>query len=334
MGLVGLAFASGWAFSVSVPFEDGQLSFAADSAGGTPAIFTYVSFVIGIGLILVGVTLEVSRHFSERKESARRKVIAIEIRGLRDQPGSPLLDDLPKRVIGKRVPVTLDLRQRVQDGVVVDPDAAIAKLQSLPVQIGNQTSGLDRIDLTYVLGGLAPVPFSFLAGTLIDDEGPLEIFDWDRHNRCWRSLDGIDDGERFHIEGIDEIKRNTEAVALAVSVSYRVDDAAALERTGLSDIVRMTLEGGNPDSHWSIEKQKELGKQFLNTVIAIGNLGVKRIHLFLAAQSSVVFRFGTLYDKRNLPIIQVYQYEKDQEPEYPWSVQMPVAGNEEAKTVR
>lgn len=334
MGLVGLSFASGWVFSVSVPFEDGQLSFAADSAGGTPAIFTYVSFVIGIILILIGVTLEISRHVSERKEGARRKVIAIEIRGLRDQPGKPLVNNLPKGMVGKRVSVTVDLRQRVQDGVVVDPDAAVAKLQSLPVQIENQTNGLDRNDLTYVLGGLAPVPFSFLAGTLIDDEGPLEILDWDRHNRCWRSLDGTDDGGRFLIEGIERIAPNTEEVVLVVSVSYRVDDAAALGKTGLSAIVRMTLEDGNPDSHWSIEKQKELGKQFLNTVIEIGNLGVKRIHLFLAAQSSVVFRFGTLYDKRNLPVVQLYQYEKDQEPEYPWSVQMPVAGNEEAKIVR
>ena len=61
-------------------------------------------------------------------------------------------------------------------------------------------------------------------------------------------------------------------------------------------------------------------------------LGVERIHLFLAAPSSVALRFGRLYDKRNLPPLNVYQYkrqEADQNP-YIWSISMPVAGLAEA----
>ncbi|MGA7329036.1 MAG: SAVED domain-containing protein [Rhodomicrobium sp.] len=86
------------------------------------------------------------------------------------------------------------------------------------------------------------------------------------------------------------------------------------------------MEEGSPDCHWSDEWQRGLGAQFLNAAIALGNLGVKRMHVFLAAQNSVVFRFGRLYDKRNLPEIIVYQYERGSTPAYPWGVLMPVGG--------
>lgn len=41
---------------------------------------------------------------------------------------------------------------------------------------------------------------------------------------------------------------------------------------------------------------------------------------------SVVFRFSQLYDKRNLPSMIVYQYERAGSPSYPWGVVMPVSG--------
>ena len=89
-------------------------------------------------------------------------------------------------------------------------------------------------------------------------------------------------------------------------------------------VVELNLEGGAPDCHWSEDKQHALGRQFLNAAVDLGNHGVKRIHLFLAAQNSVAFRFGRLYDKRNLPAIVVYQFQKDSAPPYPWGVLMPV----------
>jgi hypothetical protein len=32
---------------------------------------------------------------------------------------------------------------------------------------------------------------------------------------------------------------------------------------------------------------------------------------------------GTIYDRRNLPEIIIYQYEKSQSPSYPWGVKIP-----------
>ena len=69
-----------------------------------------------------------------------------------------------------------------------------------------------------------------------------------------------------------------------------------------------------------------LAQQFLEVVKKVRARGVRRIHLVMAAPNSVVFTFGRRYDKRNLPEIVVYQYERGQSPAYPWGVLMPVGG--------
>jgi len=184
-----------------------------------------------------------------------------------------------------------------------------------------------------VYGGLAPVPLTFLTGVLVDDEAPVVVMDWDRHLERWRSLDGEDDERRFDIVGLERIPIDAQRVVLAVSMSYEVDRPGIASKLPDLPIVEMRLPGGTPDSHWSIEKQRALGQQFLNTVIALANRGVTQLHLFLAAQNSVVFQWGRLYDKRNLPAVVVYQYQKEYTPPYPWGVQMPVAGRRAAEVV-
>ncbi|WP_253204188.1 SAVED domain-containing protein [Rhizobium sp. X9] len=52
----------------------------------------------------------------------------------------------------------------------------------------------------------------------------------------------------------------------------------------------------------------------------------EQVHLVLAAQNSVVFNLARRYDKRNLPRVAVYQFERSQERRYPWGIEMPVAG--------
>ena len=228
----------------------------------------------------------------------------------------------------------VDLRQHIQDGLIVEPGAAVGRLNSLPANIDQGANGVDRRDISYVYGGLAPVPFTFLTGLLIDDEGPITIMDWDRHSGNWRTLDANDDDDVFTVLGLEDVSANSAEVALAVSVSYRIDATDVREKVGDIPLVEMILDEGTTGSHWSQEKQKALGCQFLNTVIALGNVGIEQVHLFLAAQNSVVFRFGRLYDKRNLPEVVVYQYQRGLSPVYPWAIRMPVSGVQNAEVVQ
>ena len=320
------AFGAGWVLDVSFPLRDGLLNVSIDSDGEAPISLVYAAGVIGLSLIVLGSVWEVFRYRSAQRRLDRMKVVVIEARGLRDTSGTPLLNAVPSSLEGRREPVLIDIRQRIEDGEIVAPKAALDDLISLPSDLKRREDGFDRSDLTLVYGGLTPVPFTFLTGILIDDECRVFIFDWDRHMEAWRELDGLDDSNRFKCSGLDNVPDNIEDVALAVSVSYGVNEDDVRAKVGKIPIVALMLESGSPDCHWSEDKQRALGKQFLETVIDLGNRGVRRIHLFLAAQNSVAFRFGRLYDKRNLPEVAVYQYQRSTTPPYPWGVLMPVCG--------
>ncbi len=328
IGLSCLTVALGvsWALDISIPLQDGRLAFKVNSGEGTPSLVVTGVAILGGMLILVGLIWEVVRYRAEQRTLSRKKVIVVEARGLRDGVGKALADAVPKNIEGHRDPVILDLRQGVVDGHIVSPQTALDKLVSLPVDLARREAGLDRSDLQRIYGGLAPVPLTFLTGVLIDDEAPTVVFDWDRHQQKWRSLDAPDDHKRFAIDGIDKVAAGAEEVALLVSVSYQVDAIGVGKKLDGIAQVSLSLDGGLPEGHWSEEKQRALGQQFLEAAIRLGNLGIRRIHLFLAAQNSVVFRFGCLYDKRNLPELIVYQYQREADPPYPWGIAMPVGG--------
>jgi len=199
-------------------------------------------------------------------------------------------------------------------------------LVGVPDDIARRTDGFDRADVSFALGGLAPVPLLFLLGVIVDDEHRTVFMDWDRKAHVWRSLDEDDDGRRFDVTGLGEISTGTARVALCVSASYDVLDADVRLVEPTAPIVRLELQDRSTASHWSEGKQQRLSQQFLDTVMALSRRGVTEIALFLAAPASLLLRLGTVYDRRNLPGVTVNQFEQADARKFPWAVRMPVAG--------
>lgn len=300
---------------------EAELSVGVNADGGILLGPTLSAVGFLLALILIGTGLFLS--ISEWLDSRRRKIIVIECRGLRSHPGRPLEESLPRRLQGKRDGLILDIRNNLRDGEVVDAEAAVSRLGTLPHDLAVRTQGLDRKDVKLVVGALAPVPFVFYLGCLLDDEEGIELFDWDRHGGNWRELSEFDDGQRFVVNWPEESLAGCEQVLLAVSASYGVDIPSVGSTLPGCPRVEMDLDGRSTDSHWSKEKQVELGRQFLDVAMRIGDLGVRRINLFLAAPASLVLRLGMLYDRRNLPEVLVYQYERKCVVPYPWSLRIP-----------
>ncbi len=282
-------------------------------------------WILGIGflMIVVGLGLAIARFVGDAKSRSKKRTIVIEGRGLRDDDGSPLEGTVGKQIKGQVVPVLLDLRRRM-DGKVIEPERALEDIAAAHRSVLQHRRDIDRNDLTVVYGGLTSVPYTFLTGLLIDDEGDIKTYDWDRTQESWRDLEGNDDGLSLQISGIDSLSNAPEAV-LAAAFSYPVDDED-LKSTFPHPVVRLTLDGMSSDAHWSKSKQNRLAQEFLEAVKRMSGAGVKRIHLVMAAPNSAVFTFGRRYDKRNLPEIAVYQFERGTKPAYPWAVLMPVAG--------
>jgi hypothetical protein len=321
LGVFSLVLA-GVALKISIPTTEGvaYLSFSTDTAAGA---LTWVAVAVALVLIISGLTW----LYNDWKQVDRRRVFAIEFRGLRDWQGAPLVYAIPPSVEGRRVEILKDLRQRVRDGHVVDPQAAVERLMTLRATLDDHEAGRDRADSTFVVGGLAPVPLSFLAGVLLDDESPMTFFDWDRDAKLWCELNRDDDGDRFVIDGLAGVPAGAHRVTVLISVSYAVDEISALRRVGPGPVVRLALSALTTNNHWSEGKQRALTRQFLDTMTALKGKGVGQIDLFLAGANSLVLRLGSVYDKRNLPPITVYQYEGNA---FSWGVIIPVAGLSQA----
>ena len=163
------------------------------------------------------------------------------------------------------------------------------------------------------------MPFSFLTGYLLDDESEIEIYDWDRDIANWRQIQEGPTGKSFISEFIDPIEA-VEEVVVAVSVSYPVDSSAInREFSGIPKIY-LTLPNLNRNNHWAKDQVAHISGVFFETIKSLLKHQVKVVHLILACQNSVAFRLGQIYDKRNLPELIVYQYERSETNKYPWGV--------------
>lgn len=311
----------GWNWAVKLAAPDGY-SIEMGSSSAIPEWIQWPLIALFSAIFAFCVFIGWQRFARENELRNRKKVIVIEGRGLREDDGSPLTEAVPAEIVGNRIGVLLDLRQR-KDGVVVDPEELLLDVESTRRQVQQHAKHGDSRDVTLVYGGLTPVPFTFLSGVVFDDEGRIVVMDWDRTREVWRSLDSNDDGQRFEVEGLDEI-RGAKEVVLAVSVSYQVR-SENIATTFSHPVVRMTISD-LASSHWSQAKQNALATQFFEVAKLLEAKGVTTIHLLLAGQNSMVFNLGRRYDKRNLPDVTVYQYESAGEKKFPWGIKMPVHG--------
>jgi hypothetical protein len=328
ISLVGLVLL-GVSFSFIVPTQNGPFSFSFDSGSAIPPLVVWWLLIVATILMICGII----GVFLNLNRTSRKRVIAIEVRGLRDWNGPSLKEGLPTHLVGQRELVLIDLRQKVNDGVIVDPEVAMSKILEIRSQIETREQGRDRSDLLYVYGGLAPVPLTFLAGICLDDESPITVLDWDRETRGWRELDELDDGLRFKISGLQKDSDFNSRVTVAISASYKVDVAGALQRSGATELIHLELEGATTSSNWSEEKQSKLGSQFLEVIKHLQDHGVREVDLFLAGPNSLVLRFGMAYDKRNLPAVTVYQFDSSATPPFTWGIRMPVAGQQKPSLI-
>lgn len=331
-GLIAAALGAGFVFNVAVPVAGGSVNFGFNTGDGLPLTLIFSVVALGAVLVVVGLLFELWRYRDEQIRLNRKVVLAIEARGLREGVGRPLSDSVPEHLEGRRQQFLLDLRQSVEDGVVVSPEAVLRRLRSLNQEVARLVEGRDRADVSLVYGGMAPVPFTFLSGLLLDDEDRITVMDWDRNDKRWRELDENDDGKRFKVSGLDEASGNEVVVAVSTSLYSVLDSNLAMVFPELS-VVRLDLDGASQDAHWSERKQIDLAAEFLRVVGQLDAKGVRHIHLVISVQNSVAFRLGAVYDKKNLPPVSVYQFEFGSTPPYPWSVSMPVAGKSDPEVI-
>jgi hypothetical protein len=318
--LVGLSAVASLVVSVTYQGQYGFFEIEYHSSS-TPKLIILISFVLGASLIFISLAWELIRYRSEYQILKKRKTIVIEQRGLVDTKDESLAEHVRKTRKIQVDSILVDIRERLIDNVISEPEIALDKVFNLKHSLKEKTNSLDVSDINVIYGGIMPVPFAFLTGYLLDDESSVEIIDWDRDASAWRELDSDDDSEQFRVDV--ENQKTCNGAVIAVSFSYPVDKAAINSAFPSLPHHYLSLNDVSRNNHWSKQKQSRLAGEFFEYCKNLAGQGVEHIHLILASQNSVAFRFGQIYDKRNLPSITVYQYERSHTLKYPWGVRIP-----------
>lgn len=312
--------------------ESSSFNFHLTTSGGLPALAINGAYFLGASLIFLGAGLLLRQVAQDIKKERRQLLIVVELRGLHGAPDTPAKDVIMRDFLGQRQSIVIDFRpQRSAD--LVDRHLVLEKVTSLMSTIEVLSAGRDTADVFVAVGGLAAVPALFLTGTLLDDETNVQIFDWSRNLKAWQVPQGTDDGKRFLPLVVPGLATPCHDAVLVVSCSYHIDEQDVAKAFPGYPVARLDAEEKLADRFWSEEKQAAFVTEFRDAVQLLLNKGVKRIHLILAAPSSLSIRMGMSYDRRLHPELVVYQYERSAQPAYPWGLRMPSHGQQVAAVV-
>lgn len=292
----------------------------AFSWGDGPGEFAFWAlFFVATVSTFFSLLMALRRSELELKELQVSRVLAIELRGLVDTADSPLIRAIPAKTAGRRESCLVDVRRLVMGPTPNIPEA-LNELAQLRRHIRLIAAGTSREHLTIVAGGVMQVSLLFYAGVLLDDEGRVQLMEWERAAGHWRELDEQDNEERFSISGLDKVQSLSPDVVVAVSASYLADLAGIAQTFPEMPVVHARLPDPKPNTLLSESMQKELTRQFTSIMAELANRSVGIVHLILAAPATLCIRLGQAYDPRNMPTLKCYQRERDQTPPYPWHI--------------
>lgn len=327
--LLTVVLGTDYVIGIAFRYGDVKLDVQGSSGSGLPAYFVYTAATIAMLMIIAGGLL----IWRDERRERRKQLIVVEVRGLHSSPDSPAKDAIKRPFRGERHHILVDFRPS-QEGELVNPDRMLKSIQGMMLNVESAAKGRDMSDVSVAVGGVAAVPGMFFIGMRMEDESLVERYDWNRDLKSWRLIDGIDDGNRPTPLEIPTFLPPDAEVVLAVSASYRVDDAAIAATFPGLPLVRLAALKIEANSYWSQEVQLQFSKAFRSAVQELLHRQVKRIHLVLAAPASLALLLGSTYDERLHPELIVYQFEKSSTPPYPWGILLPHHGSAEPKVVR
>lgn len=329
VALLIVLFGADYAFKFAFKYEDINVDVQGSSGTGLPAAFVYTAAIIAILMIIIGGLL----IWRDERRERRKQLIVVEVRGLHSSPDSPARDAIKRSFRGERHPILVDFRPS-QSGELVNPERMLNSIHGMVLNMESAAKGRDMSDVSVAVGGIAAVPGMFFIGMRMEDESVVERYDWDRDLRSWKMIDAFDDGNRPLSLKVPTVLPPHEEVVLAVSASYRTDDAAIANTFPGLPVIRLEASKIEVNSYWSQEVQLHFAKAFRSALQELLDKQVRRIHLILAAPASLTLLLGSTYDERLHPEIIVYQFEKSSTPQYPWGILLPNHGSAKPMVIR
>ncbi|PSU21262.1 2-methylthioadenine synthetase [Photobacterium phosphoreum] len=267
--------------------------------------------------IIVGFFLIIYDALLTIKDSGKANNILVEHIALFKPLSSSFLSTVTKAK-GKMRCVKIDLSEYYRDGVLSEPSDAVNDTRvmlknavaSLSDAIGNESASIHY-------GGTPPVCLGFYSGFFIGNTTSVMLWDYDRDLEEWHCLDRSFDSNQPIIDE-SEYKQDLDEVCLIFSISFNIEKVAR-ETTNTSSIITIKMPHIGHDNMSSLSKLLKFKKEFRALLNKFTQDGIKRIHIFCAAQSSFNFTMGQQIT-RNHPECIVYEFVNREVHPYPWGL--------------
>ncbi|MGG0938709.1 SAVED domain-containing protein [Brevibacillus centrosporus] len=178
--------------------------------------------------------------------------------------------------------------------------------------------------------GMAHIPFQFLLGYQVADKTDVQFFEWNRTEKAWMPLLGGDESFPKLVLYKDETKQTpneVKEVVIKVGITFEILDSQ-LEGHGLENFnsYYFKLEPPRLDAITSIKQLSTYKQQFRDLLTEIHHKyqKLKKVHIFLSAQPSVAYSFGSSISARmdSNKDFWIYNYVGSSPIKYPWGMKL------------
>jgi hypothetical protein len=267
----------------------------------------------GVFLLLVGVSLGI---WGIRRVKKTRSSCLIYFRGLPGMHDQPPLNDLPPKFrYGEVSQMTLNTAQ-------LAPANVLENIELFGKMLNEKIISMDTDAPYVVFAGLAPVPFLYASGVKISNRANLITMDYNRFEQSWHTLDEPDDHENVEIKFPEQFA--DKEIAIAMPFTLQISESQIPENLRSKTIwINLNKKGPRTDAISNSEKLNRILRSVHDLIRNFrgreGYSQIEKIHLFIAAQASTVFKLGTTFQPNVYPIVQIYHYDATK-GEYSWHI--------------
>ncbi len=207
------------------------------------------------------------------------------------------------------------------NGRLSNPAEALQLQYDLSQRLNDFTNIYPQAHIAYF--GLAHIPLTFHVGYQINRR-TIKVLATDRQADEWITLSKIGTGPKLYLQEAPKAPSNDMGdVIIKMSISYIVRSEQ------IQDIVKqplasfhLSLTNPKPDIVMSEKQLDKYARAFHKLLVDINTRfpNTQRIHLFMAAPPTVVFKCGQQVSKTIDPDILVYNFSNKDRPNYGWAI--------------
>lgn len=227
----------------------------------------------------------------------------------------------------------LEVHKFYNNGSITDPQAALDITLSIK-QIIDAKSRVEEQNSKYYYGGISQVPLSFVAGSILDNTKKIEVYDWDRGKEKTYPIQLGCKALEISCTEPDEViflNHHHDKIAIEIALTYQIDHENTKIAIGNVPTIRVEADTLEKDNTKYLESQEAISKKFHDILDKYSEKNVDEIHIFIAAQNSMVFQLGRQVSQRVHKKIVVWQFEIQNTPKNPWGVAISSDGYEIVK---